>query len=147
VDGGSCSASVPGGGGCTLRVQFAPQRLGRHSTTLTVASAGVGQASVDLTGTGVAQLVVEVAPKGFGLRADDVTVSGVGNCGGGCTATISESPVTLRARPVPEPDGGNWVGVWQTPCSDQAGTCVLELSRDEKVVVNYGFVPPGGYLR
>ena len=142
VDGGTCGPSVPGGGQCRVLVQFAPQRLGRHATTLTVTSAGVGATSLDLTGTGVVQLVVAVGPEGFAVPADAVTVSGVGNCGGGCTATVSESRVTLTARALPEPDGGTWVGTWEKPCSDDHGVCSLKLSRDQSIVVGYHHVPP-----
>lgn len=84
----TCTATLAGGGSCTVGVVFAPTAAGSVTGTLIVTSASIGNAAtVELTGTGAVSAGIQVTPAtisfpttGVGLtsNATTVTVTNVG---------------------------------------------------------------------
>jgi hypothetical protein len=65
VDSTTCGAALPGGGTCTVSVQYAPAAAGAGTATLSATASPGGTATSALQGTGITPAALSIAPATF----------------------------------------------------------------------------------
>ena len=65
VDSNTCGAALPGGGTCTISVQYAPAAAGASTAALSVTAGPGGTATAALQGTGITPAALSISPATF----------------------------------------------------------------------------------
>lgn len=122
----TCTAMLPAAATCNVVVKFDPSTVGSKPGSLVVTGTPGGSDSATLSGTGVAHVAVTKTGNGTGAVTSNMT--GI-DCGSGCAADFSATPVTLSAAP----DTGMNFGGWTGDCSGTNVTCSLDLTAGKAV--------------
>lgn len=120
----TCAAAIAPAGACTISVSFAPTTVGAISGTLTIAG-NAGTQTVNLSGTGAAQVTVSASTLSFGSLA-------VGNTSAARTITLTNkgsAAVSLAG-----------VGV-SGPFAIASNTCPASLAAAANCAVGVTFTP------
>ena len=136
--GGTCGASLPAGGTCTINVVFSPTALGAYTGLATIAAANtsVSGSPVQLAGTGsTAALSATVTPnplafanqlQGTTSAAQTLTVTNTGN------TSLAGGTFTF---------GGGTPQPFSRPAGAAGGTCVATLGVGASCTINVVFAP------
>jgi hypothetical protein len=131
--------AMPSKGTCAVVVTFDPTRIGRYGGTLVVSDTDGRTSSVDLVGTGFAELTIST--KGSGT----VTVDSGGTstrCGQECEPIEISDSVTLTADPDCSTADCSFVR-WAGPgCpNDSTATCRPKLTENVTVTARFKSAP------
>jgi hypothetical protein len=114
-----CPTTLAAGRFCTVGVAFQPAAVGLQTGALSVSASPGGSRSASLSGTGTAELVVSSSGGGTVTSAP----AGI-SCGATCTATFTQSAVTLSAMP----DSTHSFDGWSDGGCSGTGPCPVSLT-------------------
>jgi uncharacterized repeat protein (TIGR02543 family) len=134
VESSTCTQMLAPAAQCQIVVRFDPMTVGDKPGSLAVTSQPGGSDSVTLSGTATAHVGVTLAGTGQGSVASNQP--GI-DCGSGCSADFSATPVTLSATP----EVGSIFDGWTSDCTG-TNTCTLDLTGAKSVTATFRKLTP-----
>ncbi|MDZ4697218.1 MAG: choice-of-anchor D domain-containing protein [Deltaproteobacteria bacterium] len=129
----TCMAGIPGGGNCTVDVQFSPGAAGARAAALNVSATPGGTGSVGLSGTGLrpALLVASTASADFGAVVANASNASV-------TVTITNAGDMTAGTPTPTISGAQ-----AAEFSIVSNSCIGALTGGAPCELQIRFTPTG----
>jgi hypothetical protein len=134
----TCTASLAPNASCDINLQFTPQAVGSHASSVTISS-DQGSVAPQLAGSGTS--TVMVGKSGTGAVVDTLA-SPLVNCGSACSGTYDTTPITLHASA----SGGIPFNGWGGACmsAGKSADCTLSLTQPMySVSASFGVCAPG----